>query len=540
MKSVLVKRLESSFHAFRRTLDRFVQSYDNFITMYQGGAVYISREIDVFSLLENDDELRLLELVDKGKVEKYDASLFRDEFIYSLVKDYEMLQTMQELWNQVTGDPKLEELMLQLGKNKLLKRRKLIIFTESRETGEYLLEHLDQKYPGKTFFYCSAGGWKHTGTPAISVNLSKDLIRANFDAGYENPANEVQILITTDVLAEGVNLHRSNIIINYDLPWNPTRVLQRVGRINRVGTAHQRILIFNFFPTAQADKELGLEENIKTKIQAFHDALGEDARYLTDEEVITTHDILGAELYRRLNDKNLLQGEDEEERTELEQLQLLRQLRDQDPALFERIKKLPRKARSGRALPENKGDQLITFFRKGHLKRIFITGGEEAHEISFFEAADLLDCKPGSPRINIPRYYYELLEFNKEAFDLANSGEYRAKSRGGGRSNEKYIMQLLKTNDIRYYPGYTDEDEDFLQDVRRVLEDGAIARNTAKRIKQELDKLKDQVTPLRILGLLRKNIPPAVLTGKSETAGGQGGERREVILSEYLQGGTEI
>lgn len=540
MKSVLVKRLESSFHAFRRTLDRFVQSYDNFITMYQGGAVYISREIDVFSLLENDDELRLLELVDKGKVEKYDASLFRDEFIYSLVKDYEMLQTMQELWNQVTGDPKLEELMLQLGKNKLLKRRKLIIFTESRETGEYLLEHLDQKYPGKTFFYCSAGGWKHTGTPAISVNLSKDLIRANFDAGYENPANEVQILITTDVLAEGVNLHRSNIIINYDLPWNPTRVLQRVGRINRVGTAHQRILIFNFFPTAQTDKELGLEENIKTKIQAFHDALGEDARYLTDEEVITTHDILGAELYRRLNDKNLLQGEDEEERTELEQLQLLRQLRDQDPVLFERIKKLPRKARSGRALPENKGDQLITFFRKGHLKRIFITGGEEAHEISFFEAADLLDCKPGSPRINIPRYYYELLEFNKEAFDLANSGEYRAKSRGGGRSNEKYIMQLLKTNDIRYYPGYTDEDEDFLQDVRRVLEDGAIARNTAKRIKQELDKLKDQVTPLRILGLLRKNIPPAVLTGKSETSGGQGGERREVILSEYLQGGTEI
>jgi len=116
MKSVLVKRLESSFHAFRRTLNRFVQSYQKLITMYQGGAVYISREIDVFSLLENDDELRLLELVDKGKIEKFDALLFRDEFIPSLVKDYEMLQTMQRLWNQVTEDPKLEEFMTQLGK----------------------------------------------------------------------------------------------------------------------------------------------------------------------------------------------------------------------------------------------------------------------------------------------------------------------------------------------------------------------------------------------------------------------------------------
>lgn len=81
-----------------------------------------------------------------------------------------------------------------------------------------------------------------------------------------------------------INLHRSNIIINYDLPWNPTRVLQRVGRVNRVGTQHDKVYVFNIFPTAQSDAHLGLEDNIKGKIQAFHNTLGEDAKYLSDDE----------------------------------------------------------------------------------------------------------------------------------------------------------------------------------------------------------------------------------------------------------------
>nr|WP_278279261.1 helicase-related protein [Syntrophomonas palmitatica] len=536
MKSVLVKRLESSFHAFRNTLARFVASYEKFIAMYRSGTVYISREINVFALLENDDELRLLELADQQRVEKYDAGLFRDEFIALLENDLQALKQMQDLWNQVETDPKLTEFMAQLKKNKLLKGKKVIVFTESKETGEYLLHHLDQKYPGKIFFYSSSGGLRHSGDSCSGANQAKDIIRANFDPSHESPANEVQILITTDVLAEGVNLHRSNIIINYDLPWNPTRVLQRAGRINRVGTAHSRIYIFNFFPTAQADKELGLEDNIKAKIQAFHDALGEDARYLTDEEVVTTHDILGAELYKRLNDKNLLQGEDEDERTELEQLQLLRKLRDEDPALFERIKKLPRKARTGRAWNGTQFDRLITFFRKGNLKRIYITNGDESSEINFFEAADILACEPQTSRLPIPRHYYELLDYNKDAFEQANSGEPTGRSRGGGRSNEKYLLQILKSNNILYYAGYTDEDEEFLRAVRRALEEGVIARNTAKRIKQQLDKEKD-ANPLKILAIMRKNIPASLLEEKPDTAAQKGSNKKEVILSEYLQGG---
>lgn len=536
MKSVLVKRLESSFFAFKNTLTRFINSYEKFISMFNTGTIYISRDIDVYQFLDNDNEARLVELVEKDKVERYDSSSFRDEFLPALMNDLKNLRRMNTLWSKINIDPKINEFIHQLKNNKLLKRNKLIIFTESKETGEYLLEKLSSVFPDKVFFYCSSGGLYSADGTYKSVSISKDLIRENFDASHENPKNDIRILITTDVLAEGVNLHRSNIIINYDLPWNPTRVLQRVGRVNRVGTQHKQIYIFNFFPTTQAEEELGLEDNIKTKIQAFHDALGEDARYLTEDEIITTHDILGAELYKRLNDKMILQGEDEDERTELEQLQILRKIRDEKPEFFERIKRIPKKARSSKCNEGKQDNQLITFFRKGNMKRIFIKQNSVCQELTFLEAADILKCEPDIARLPIPKDFYSMLEENKEQFDLAISGEIIQKKAGGGISNEKFIIQLLKANEIKFFKGFTDEDEDFLKEVLKALELGIIARNTSKRIKQQIDK-ETGINQLKLLAILKKNISTKILKGQHEQIPDYVRGKREVILSEYLVGG---
>ena len=135
---------------------------------------------------------------------------------------------------------------------------------------------------------------------AFSGESSQNLKAAIEDSF--NPKNEPKnndrydILITTDILAEGINLHRSNALINYDLPWNPTRIMQRVGRINRVGTQHKQIYVFNFFPTAQSSKQLSLKERIMEKLQAFHDTLGEDYKYLSDEEIVSPQ-----KLFKRFN-----------------------------------------------------------------------------------------------------------------------------------------------------------------------------------------------------------------------------------------------
>ena len=308
-------------------------------------------------------------------------------------------------------------------------------------------------------------------------------------------------------------------------------MLQRVGRVNRVGTKHKAINIFNFFPTAQSDMHLGLEANIKAKIQAFHDTLGEDSKYLTEEEEVSTHELFGDFIYRRLSDKKTFQGEDEEERSELEYLQLLRNLRDKHPSLFEKIKRLPKKARTCRELKNNNEDNLVTFFRKGKLKKFFLADSSVSSEITFFEAVDHFKCDTDTAKGSIPQTFYPYLDLNKAAFDQATSDEPPEKGHQSGSSNESYIIKRLKAKDLQKFPGFTEDDEDFLRAVLKAFENGVIPKNTSKRLKNELEK---EIVPLKVLAILKKNISPTILS-VSPTIQRIGHDRREVILSEYLK-----
>ena len=106
-----------------------------------------------------------------------------------------------------------------------------------------------------------------------------------------DPAMNFEFSIATEVLSEGVNLHRSNIVFNYDIPWNPTRLIQRVGRVNRVDTKFDTIHTYNFFPTEESNDLIKLKEAAEAKIHAFIEMLGADARLLTEGEEIKSHDL---------------------------------------------------------------------------------------------------------------------------------------------------------------------------------------------------------------------------------------------------------
>src|SRR5208282_6494937 len=163
------------------------------------------------------------------------------------------------------------------------------------------------------------------------------------------PSDDYRILVSTEVLAEGVSLHRANVVLNYEIPWNPTRLIQRVGRVNRVDTAHERIYTFHFFPTEQSNDLIKLREAAEAKIQAFIEMLGADAQLLADGEEIKSHD-----LFQLLFAKSTLTGENDQQESELEYLNIIRNVRDHQPQLFDRIKRLPKKARSASAV---KADQ---------------------------------------------------------------------------------------------------------------------------------------------------------------------------------------
>ena len=527
MKILMVKRLESSFHAFRLTLGRFIHSYERMIDEFHAGNVYISKKHinKIFDLLEADDEEAIEQLLAEEKAERLSAADFRPDFIQDLESDRRILRKVRKIWEAVHRDPKWEAFRDILGSQPLLKKNKVIVFTESKETAEYLFDRIHKEVEPKVILF--------TGQ---SDEAAHKAVISNFDANAFKPRNDYRILVSTEVLSEGVNLHRSNIVINYDIPWNPTRLIQRVGRVNRVDTKFDTIHTYNFFPTEEGNDLIKLKEAAEAKIHAFIEMLGADARLLTEGEEIKSHD-----LFARLTSKKTITGEDEEEESELEYLTEIREVRDKNPELFARIKRLPRKARSSRSLSRGSSQAvtqlpaLLTYFRQGQLDKFYAAHqtASEAAELDFFTAARTLKPEDTSEeRKPIPKDFYSLLDRNKEAFAAATNPESdEATLQHRGSPNDAYILKRLKSKEIRRYQGFTEDDEVYIQQVIQLLIDGALPRPTTKKVAEALKK---EGEPLRVLGILRRDIPPQFFQATRAQQTSQAYSPREVILSSYL------
>ncbi|MEA2077069.1 MAG: helicase-related protein [Candidatus Marinimicrobia bacterium] len=523
MKILLVKRLESSFFAFRNSVDRFLHSYEMFIKELDSGNVYVSKKHTnkIFELLENDDDEAVQRLIDEGKAEKYESKDFRKKLRIDLQHDHDILLKVKKLWQKVNRDPKLIKFINDLSKNAVLKNNHLIIFTESKETANYLFKNINEEYLGKVLLF--------TGDSGESV---RDKVIENFDARARHPKEDYRILVSTEVLSEGVNLHRSNVVVNYDIPWNPTRMMQRVGRINRIDTPFDVIHTFNFFPTTQSNDQIKLKEAAEAKINAFLTLLGGDAELLTEGEPIGSH-----ELFDRLTSKKTLEGDDEAEDSELKYLQVIRDIREKEPDLFEKIKLLPKKARTAK-LNNYFAKSLITYFRRGKLQKFFTAQADkkEAEEFDFISAAKLLESSPDEKRNKLPVEIYDLLDKNKEAFIIATTEEMAEPQKRRGRDSAANILRILKAT-MKNTQKLTDDQEFYLKKVLTQLEEGGLPKQTAKNTLKALNALKSElINPFKVLAVLQTYIPERLLESHYAEQNPAIFGKREVILSLYLAG----
>jgi superfamily II DNA/RNA helicase len=520
MKILLVKRLESSFFAFRNSVDRFLYSYEMFLNELDNGHVYVSKKHTnkIFELLENDDDQAVQRLLDEGKAEKYKSCDFKDDLKKDLEHDLEILKEIKQLWQQVQRDPKLLRFKEELSKKQVLKKNHLIIFTESKETANYLYTNIDQQFPDTVLLF--------TGD---STEATRDKVIENFDARALHKRDDHRILISTEVLSEGVNLHRANVVINYDLPWNPTRMIQRVGRINRVDTPFDVIHTFNFFPTIQSNDQIKLKEAAEGKINAFLTLLGGDAELLTEGEPIGSH-----ELFDRLTSKKTLEGDDEAGESELKYLQEIREIRENDPDLFETIKHLPKKARTAKKNIDNP-DSLVTYFRRGKLQKFFLAGPKDpAVELDFMAAASLLESKPDERKKKLPAYIYDLLDKNKEAFINATTEEMAEPKKKKGQDSRTKILKMLKAT-FKNRQKLTEEQEIYLKKVLAQLEEGGLPKKTVKNTLEALNDLGEElVNPFKVLAVLQTHIPERLLKDHYAEQALSVTGKREVILSLFL------
>jgi superfamily II DNA or RNA helicase len=308
-KSRYLKRLESSIDAFRMSIRRgleFVKTFDEYL---QDGVILDSASFqNAMRLLEDDDAdsedttpssratemdddeavRAMLEALPRLDPEKYDRRrLHRD-----LQQDIEALS---EIWHDIrhishAHDAKLERLKQLLETD--LRGQKVLIFTYYKDTARYLYRGLNGE---ENADWLEAMGQPNVRRIDSSVK-SSDRARlvehfapvASGQPHVRGTAQEVDILVATDVLSEGQNLQDCGVLINYDLHWNPTRMVQRAGRIDRLGSTFDTLSIYNLFPEQALEELLGLVRSLTSKIDVINQTGFLDASVLG--EVVTPRD----------------------------------------------------------------------------------------------------------------------------------------------------------------------------------------------------------------------------------------------------------
>lgn len=380
----LVKRLESSFYAFKTSIERFRNANQYMINMFENNKVFIAPDLDINNLYAqglDDEEIeeRLQEKAEKNnKNAVFEAKDFDPIFIENLRKDQQEIEEMCKLWDTVDVEGKddskfakfNDSLQHELFRKERNPGQKLVVFSESKDTVEYLAKRINRK----------------DVLVVSSTNRNKifKTIQENFDANYKKSLrkNDFNIILTTDALAEGVNLHRSNIIVNYDTPWNSTRLMQRIGRVNRIGSEGKDIYNYVFYPSRQGNQIIKLKQIALAKIQTFHSTFGEDNQIYSKEEIIDLN-------MDKLFDE-AVQADKNERNEEIPFYEELRSLYLNERREYNRIAKLSLRSRTGRNSRSVDGVSLsndtLVFLKTNMRKNFFLANDASVNELSVIDA----------------------------------------------------------------------------------------------------------------------------------------------------------
>ena len=346
MRVLLFKRFESSVYAFQETIKKLLIVHKRFLKALSQGFVPAGEEAQTllssdYNQAEEQDLIDALQQVSN----KYDLADFNAEILYQHIEhDIKILQNILALVEPISPDKdaKLQTLIKCLSKP-TLKSKKQLIFTQYADTAKYLHDNLnpDGKRDDIDVIYSGSSKNKSRVVGRFAPNANKEY---KFKPGE----CELNTLIATDVLAEGLNLQDGDLIINYDLHWNPVKLIQRFGRIDRIGSEKEVIYGYNFLPEIGIERNLGLQQKLKNRIQQIHDTIGEDAAILDKTEQLN-EEAMYAIYEQNGKQLSLFDIDDEDNFLDLNEAEeILRKLQKENPGEFERIANLPHGIRTAK------------------------------------------------------------------------------------------------------------------------------------------------------------------------------------------------
>ncbi len=414
MRRLLVKRFESSFEAFEKSIGSFLRvtqraeefigkhgkyilDRDLFDKIFEKDEDEVTRELEAF---EEKMESEQAERTKRDEVYVIEQFADKDSFLANIQSDIELLKEIQQEIKDLqltANDPKTEELVKTLWD--ILKqkpkegepRRKVIVFSEYVDTVKYLRPALEEAFDGRVF-----------AVPGeLSVQKENEMLH-NFDAfAPENKmVDDYDILLASDKISEGFNLNRAGAIVNYDIPWNPTRVIQRVGRINRIGKkVFDELFIYNFFPTEQGADVVKSRQIAADKMFMIHRTLGEDTQIFSADEKPTA-----SALYSRVSSAPEEAGG---ENSFTAVRCLLEQIEIEHPEVLRKIEQFAPRIKTAKSAEAN---SLVVFTKKGRdlfaqARRVDDKDGPQ--ELPMEDAIDLIRCDFEEPRIPFSEAFWD-------------------------------------------------------------------------------------------------------------------------------------
>lgn len=480
MRHLLVSRFESSVAAFQTSLSYMIQSSEHLlkwiekrhkIPVFKKGNL---PDVECFYESSEDGMGEIEELFEKYEAKGFfeiDMKYVKDEFVTDVEADIRLLKDLREEWfgqdNTIKFDPKLVS-FIQIIKQQMDREpnRKLIVFSEYADTVNYL---------GEALIKAGLPVMKYTSADATPAN--KEQIRANFDAGLKASLqrNDFHILVATDAISEGYNLHRAGAVFNYDIPYNPTRVIQRIGRINRINKkVFDELYIYNYFPTEVGETETRTKEISTLKMAMIHAIMGEDTKALTKDEEVKAY---FKERYREEFARN------EEASWDTPYRKLLNSLKGTE--IYENALKLPHRARTARQAKKPKKGVLM-FGKKGD--DFVFKIGDNLHipvMISAEEAVALFEADRDEVPVDLSEEFDMVYQKVKASLFKSDSIE----------ENEKEAVKALEKMEVLTQRQLLPKD--YLADLMQVIKADALPgygiRFINRLVLKDADKLLKQI-----------------------------------------------
>ncbi len=441
----LFKRLESSGFSFLVSLARHVSRNYLFLYALENGLPFPigpqeSAAMDEF--LEEDDsggEYKIALITDKDKYRqlaeehylhcqndknKYDwisSRLFMPELVRWLQEDADAILSVIEIgkyWN-----PKEDRQLNALEKllTKMHKQEKVLIFTQFADTARYLEDQLRSR--GIRELGCVTGGVDNPTEYAYRFSPLSNRVKDAYD--------EIRVLISTDVLSEGQNLQDAHIIVNYDLPWALIRLIQRAGRVDRIGQQSPRILCYSFLPQDGLEKIIKLRNRLTHRISENSEVVGSDETFFDGDPVNI------ADLY---NEKSGLLDEDEGEIDLTSQAyEIWNQAIKANPELKKIIPNLPDVVYSTKPIEDiaSEGEGVITYSRNSHGMEGLTWLDDKGRVVSRSQSRILKKaaCALDTPALERLDYHHDLVA---RAVELAEKEAAQPGGQLGSQASARY------------------------------------------------------------------------------------------------------